>query len=216
VRISETYTGTAGEHYFSWQEEIGDAGAELNLWKFQPYVTRHDTVIDFGCGSGGLLANLTCEGRIGVEPNPAARTLAARRGITVVSSASDLDDATADVAISNHALEHTLEPFRELRHLRRALKPGGTFVLVVPSERGPRSWRPGDVNHHLFTWTPLLLGDLLVEAGFEVERCRMVYRAWPPGYTTLRRWPVVLRALGGVWAVVRDERQIHAVARVPA
>ena len=214
MRISEAYSGAAGEQYFHWQSEIGDVGAELNLWKFQPYVTRQDTVIDFGCGGGGLLAKLSCRGRIGVEPNPAARALAAERGVTVVPSASDLDDEVADVAISNHALEHALEPFNELRDLRRALKPGGRLVLVVPSEHGPRSWHEGDINHHLFTWTPLLLGDLLVEAGFEVERCRMVYRAWPPGYTTLRRWPVVLRALGGVWAVVRDERQIHAVAHV--
>ena len=37
------------------------------------------------------------------------------RGIRVVATTRELEDAIADVVISNHALEHTLAPLDELR-----------------------------------------------------------------------------------------------------
>ena len=65
----------------------------------------------------------------------------------------------------------TLAPLDELRELRRLLKPGGRPVLWVPLDRASQraSPDPADVNHHLYTWTPLLLGNLLTEADYAVR-----------------------------------------------
>jgi hypothetical protein len=40
---------------------------------------------------------------------------ASERGIRVVVPGADIEDGTADVVVSNHALEHTLRPVDENR-----------------------------------------------------------------------------------------------------
>jgi SAM-dependent methyltransferase len=210
------YRGERGRRYFEWQRQIGEAGARLNRWKFLPHVSDDAVVLDFGCGSGALLAGLPAARRIGVEVSEQARAVAAKGGIETHASLRDVPGDSVDVAISNHALEHTLDPHGELCELRRVLRPDGKLVLWVPCD----DWRNEsasrtDRNHHLHTWTPLLLRNLLAEAGFDVEHCRLVTHAWPPAYERLesilpRR---AFDALSYVTAVVRRRRQVMAVAR---
>ena len=76
-----------------------------------------------------------------------------------------------------------------------------------------------DVNHHLYTWTPLLLHNLLDEAGFEVRECRVVTHAWPRYY----RSPVQAASAAArstcsarAWAVLRRRRQVMALAERPS
>jgi SAM-dependent methyltransferase len=216
-RIGSHYGGARGEKYFAYQRGIGELGAELNRFKFEPHVGRSDAIVDFGCGGGGLLERLEAASKTGVEVSEPARAQARTRGLEVVGSLAELDAGSADVAISNHALEHALSPLDELRGLRRVLRPGGKLVLWLPIDdwRSQRVARP-DPNHHLYTWTPLLLSNLLAEAGFEVAECRVVTHAWPPYTAALARLPRPLfDLLARVWAVVRRRRQLTAVALVP-
>jgi ubiquinone/menaquinone biosynthesis C-methylase UbiE len=74
----------------------------------------------------------------------------------------NLPDRSADVVISNHALEHAV---RQPIALRRLLRPGGCLVLMLPINGCARSGDPTERHqHHLYTWTPLLFGNLLKEA----------------------------------------------------
>jgi SAM-dependent methyltransferase len=216
--VGRHYRGELGQEYFHWQGSNADLEAAIESSKFAPHVSATDTVVDFGCGAGALLATLQIGERIGVEPNPPAREAGEARGVRVVASTRELEDAIADVVISNHALEHTLAPLDELRELRRVLKPGGRLVLWLPIDDWRAQRRPGeDVNHHLYTWTPLLLRNLLDEAGFEVRECRVVTHAWPRGYRVLfRRLPrPAFDALARAWAVLRRRRQVMALAERP-
>ncbi|MEX2253057.1 MAG: methyltransferase domain-containing protein [Thermoleophilaceae bacterium] len=216
-RVGSHYGGSRAERYFAYQRGIGELGAELNLFKFESHVSPDDAIVDFGCGGGGLLGRLDAASKTGVEVSEPARAQARERGLAVVSSLSELDPESADVAISNHALEHTLSPLDELRGLRRVLRPGGKLVLWLPIDdwRSQRVARP-DPNHHLYTWTPLLLSNILAEAGFEVAECRVVTHAWPPHTERLARLPRPLfDLLARVWAVLRRRRQLAAVALVP-
>jgi hypothetical protein len=47
------------------------------------------------------------------------------------------------------------------------------LVIVTPFDdwrsRIHRTWRPHDLDNHLYTWSPLNLGNLLSEAAFCVE-----------------------------------------------
>jgi SAM-dependent methyltransferase len=169
-------------------------------------------VVDFG-GGGYLLARLPAAEKVGVDPSPYARGEANRQGIESAASLDDLPEAWADVVVSNHALEHTLAPLDELRAIRRVLRPGGRLVLVVAIDdwRAQRWPDPHDQNHHLYTWTPLLLGSLLVEAGLELDSVRVVTRAWHPRVTP--RVPGPLRVpVDWLVAVLLRRREIHALA----
>jgi SAM-dependent methyltransferase len=214
-RVGRHYQGGLGEDYYAWHREVAGLGAALNLWKFAGHVGPGDVVVDFGCSGGELLAALPARRRIGVEVNAPALAAARARGIEAHASTAAIADATADVVISHHALEHTLNPLGELVELRRVLKPDGRLVLWLPLDdwRSQRRAR-GDRNHHLYGWTPLLLRNLLTEAGFAVADCRVVTHGWPPGTRVLAR--VLPRrafdALARVWGALGRRRQLTAVA----
>jgi len=213
-RTATHYHGGAGARYFEYQRRIGELGGRLNRAKFESYINSSDTVVDFGCGGGSLLARLDAQLKIGVEPSESARAAATTLGITCVASTAELESEVADVVISNHALEHTLCPFDELRQLRRALKHGGRLVLWLPLDdwRSERALRE-DPNHHLYTWTPLLLCNVLTEAGFDVRECRVVTHAWPPFTARLAALPrPVFDVMARFWAFARRRRQLMAVA----
>jgi SAM-dependent methyltransferase len=216
-RVGTHYLGAAGERYFQYQKRIGELGGELDRRKFEEVVDPDAVVVDFGCGSGAVLERLVARRKIGVEVSEHARQAAHRRGIETVPSVAELEDEIADVVISNHALEHALNPLDELRALHRVLKRRGTLVLWLPVDdwRVQRSIRP-DPDHHLYAWTPRLLRNLLLEAGFEVRECHIVTHAWPPFTALLVRLPRPLfDALATLWAVLRRRRQLMAVATRP-
>lgn len=206
-----------GAAYFRLQDQLAERSALLNLWKFERHVRSGDTVVDFGCGTGALLAKLEAGRRMGVEVNEPARARAQERGLEMFAAASELPDAVADLVISNHALEHALHPLLELRELRRALKPGGQVVLWLPLDdwRAQKSARGNDKDNHLYGWTPLLLGNLLAEAGYHVETARVATTAWRHNYVAARRLlpAQAYRALTFLTAVGLRRRQLHAVAR---
>src|ERR1700754_2211083 len=210
--VSAHYAGEQGAAYFAWQSHTGTAGAKLNAAKFQDHIGTGDTVVDFGCGSGLLLEHLVARRRIGIEPNEHARRAIDHQRVELVSSPADLADGLADVVISNHALEHTLCPWEELRELRRVLRPGGRLVVRVPLDVWRRRAPASDVNHHLYTWTPLLLRNLLGEAGFEVRDVRVVTRAWPPHFARCTRVlpPRGFDGVAWMWSALLRRRELAA------
>jgi SAM-dependent methyltransferase len=219
--VGSAYRGDRAREYFDWQRGKGTSvSAEIDAFKYAPYVKPGDTVVDFGCGAGHMVARVDAARRIGVEPNPYAREQAAARGVEMAGAAAEIEDGVADVVLSHHALEHALSPWAELRELRRVLKPGGRLVLWLPLDdwrRGSQRHATGpDENHHLYTWTPRSIWNLLAEAGYDVAEVRVVAHAWPPAWQLL--WRVLperaFHAVARAWSVLRRERQVLAVATV--
>ena len=214
---SERYLQGQGEDYFAYQRSIAESRGALLALKFERYVKPGDCVLDFGCGGGYLLRALKCVKRIGVEINPAALSEAVRNGVECHAVLDAVADGIADVVVSNHALEHVPFPIEALRQIKRKLKQRGIVVLCLPADdwRTQRTYDPRDVNHHLHTWTPSLLGHTLGEAGFQVGAgdIRMLTHAWPPHVETL--WRALPRAafdlVCGLFAVAMKRRQIFAV-----
>lgn len=182
-RISKHYQAS----YFDWQSSIGEFGGWANQNKFAGLVPRDAVVLDFGCGGGFLLKNLECAKRVGVEINPSAAETARSNGVEVYSSVAQVPDSYVDVAISNNALEHALHPLAELKDLHGKLKPGGRAIFVVPCESIRYRYQPGDINHHLYSWSPMCIGNLFTEAGFTVIESRAFYSQWPPFYRQIAR-----------------------------
>jgi SAM-dependent methyltransferase len=176
------YTGIEGERYFQYQNAIGFGGASIEARKFSPFINKEDVVMDFGCGGGHLLAMLNCKKKYGVELNPSAREEAIKYGFPVFEDCSHIEKKSIDKVISNHCLEHVLCPINALMEIRDCLKPGGKIILCIPIDdwRTEKHFSKRDINHHLYTWTPQLIGNCLLEAGYQVESIRIYTHAWPP------------------------------------
>jgi len=181
------------QSYFDWQATVGAFGGWANLTKFERFVRDTDTVLDFGCGGGFLLKQLKCRRKLGVEPAEAAASAARLQGIEVVARADALPDNSVDLIISNNALEHTFRPLDELKALFAKLRPGGKIVFVVPCESIRWDYAPKDINHHLYSWSPMCAGNLFTEAGFRVLESKAYVHKWPPLHRQIARW-------GGRWA----------------
>lgn len=161
-------------------------------------------MIDFGCGSSCLLANLNCRKLIGTEPNQVAASQLTNFDIQHLPSSSVarevLGTEFADIAISNHTLEHVLNPLYELKELRLLLKPGGQIVFYVPCDSIRRKCSPDNVDCHLYSWSPQNIGNLFSEAGCRVTLSRPRLHKWPPGYRKLAKLgDRVFRFLSLVW-----------------
>jgi SAM-dependent methyltransferase len=167
------YTGAPGQRYFEERLHRLELSTQRRLGAllFQPYIGPGYTVVDFGCGTGGILRSLRCGRRIGVEVNEIGARQAIERGIEVHRDMGEIADKSADVVISHHALEHTAEPYRIMLEFARILRPQGKLILVVPCEPGRRRqfrrWHE-QLDKHLFSWNPLALGNLATACGFRV------------------------------------------------
>ena len=183
---SDAHAGPApiyyDETYFRWQAPLGEFGGWANQTKFAGHIAANSTVLDFGCGGGFLLKNMPCGKRVGVELNPVAADAARKNGIEVYRTVEEVPDSYVDVVISNNALEHTLYPLQELKALHKKLRVGGRIVFVVPCESISYAYQPNDTNRHLYSWSPMCIGNLFTEAGFAVIEAQPYIHKWPPAY----------------------------------
>lgn len=168
---SEHYT----QKYFDWQNEYGAFGGWANLSKFTSYISPEDTVLDFGCGGGYLLHNINCKNKIGVEINPSASEIAKSLGIRVFDDIDLIENDSIDIIISDNALEHTLHPYETLKKLYTKLKTGGKIIFVVPCSSISYKYSPNDINQHIFSWSPMCIGNLFTHAGFNVIESKKIY-----------------------------------------
>ncbi len=178
----KNYSDFYDAKYFNRQVKNDEFGGWANLSKFNDFIKEDLNIIDFGCGGGQLLKNIQCKNKIGIECNESARKMAVKLGIPVVDSADSIENEWADLIISDNVLEHVLHPLRELKELYRKLKIGGKFVFVVPCESVKFSYKPNDFNHHLYSWSPSNIGNLMVEAGYTVVESKPYIHKWPPFY----------------------------------
>ena len=168
-RPTSHYSGDAGDAYLDQRQgAASDHNQGLRASLFADLGGEQTTILDFGCGTGGVVSRIAAARRIGVEIGEAAANVASERGIDVHRSLETVAGHSVDVAISFHALEHVERPADILRELVRVVRPGGRVRLIVPAELATETieetWRPNE-DMHLYTWTPLLFGNLAQHCG---------------------------------------------------
>lgn len=169
------YQGQSGQAYHQIKRSLP---VEALPWvirvraeQFQTDVTPTNAVIELGCGAGWNLAGLRCARRVGFDVAGQLRAEVEGAGIEFSESTRFFSDGAFDVVICYHALEHVPDPLATLEEARRLLRSGGKLLLAVPheTERRYRRFRADEPNHHLFSWNPQTLGNLIRIAGFGFE-----------------------------------------------
>lgn len=206
------------EEYFDYQREQGQFAAKVMQQFFEPYIGLNDNLLDFGCGGGFLLNELKAKNKLGIEINAAARKHALDEfKINTVPAIADIEDGWADVLISCHALEHTLRPYDMLLELFPKVKTGGTVVFIVPHETKYK-FNPEDANKHLYTWSEMNIGNLFMEAGYQVKESKELVHRFPPNHKKLyamfgkKNFDRLCR-LYGIWARYRHMTQVRIIAK---
>lgn len=119
---------------------------KLNLINFlQPQKGR---ILDIGAGTGEFLSVAKNDGwkTIGVEPSDRAKSIAKNKGISFVEATSELEDHSFDLISMWHVLEHVPDLDKQIKELKRLLKPSGTLIIAVPN------FKSYDANHYGKFW----------------------------------------------------------------
>lgn len=175
------------EYFLKYQKPIGEFGGKANLFKFAKHINPNDTVLDFGCGGGFLLNNLMCKEKIGIELNDLPRQFCNDNfKIKCFKTLEEVPNESIDVIISNHCLEHTTSPYELIAQMNKKLKKNGKIILVVPLDNFQYKWKKNDVNYHLYSFSPMNLGNLLDAAGFNEISTSVIFHKWPISYNKIK------------------------------
>lgn len=121
---------------------------------------RDKVILDIGCGPRGSLewANMASR-RIGLDPlaKEYLRLGADRHKMEYIDSPAEkipLTDAECDVVFSFNSLDHVEDVDQTLREIKRVVRPGGLFLLLVevnhePTDCEPHKLAPGEVVESL-------------------------------------------------------------------
>jgi len=99
--------------------------------KIQPWIARQHRVLEYRVGTALNLAAVRCRERWGWDHHEHVRPEVERRGVRWIASMEEIPDASFDVVICHHVLEHMVEPGSVLLTLSRILRPDGTLLLFA-------------------------------------------------------------------------------------
>jgi len=201
--------------YFSWQQKVGQFGAQANKIKFEKLIFKNQKVLDFGCGGGYILSAYDGVDKYRVEINDTAIKEAKKNGLKIFKNSRDLPDNHFDLIISNNALEHCDNPFLELKELYRALKPGSKICIAVPCDNIKNKYNVNDPHQHLYSWSPSNLGNILSTAGFNVLESKPFLYKWFPHRYMLKKYMSwnIFHLLCKIYSRIdNDWYQIRAIA----
>lgn len=173
-------------HYESWSGATDFRATSLNrlVLSLTPRGTpgAPARVLDLGCGSGALTAELLRAGLDVTSQDVSARMVELCRahlealglsGERVrVGGAADIPERHAfDAIIALDVIEHIEDDREALEQIRAALAPSGRLILTVPALSALYGPRDVEVGHYRRYDRAALLA-VLDRAGFEVDACR--------------------------------------------
>lgn len=104
--------------------------------EFGNYI-RNKKWLDFGCGNGGMLDEISFEAlqSYGLEPNLARRKYTISKGHKVFQNLDEINDKSLDIITLFHVFEHLQDPIGILKKLKNKLKLNGKILIEIPHAR---------------------------------------------------------------------------------
>ncbi|MFN9113292.1 MAG: class I SAM-dependent methyltransferase [Bacteroidota bacterium] len=137
-------------------------------------------LLDIGAGTGDFLVKAKEHGWqiIGVEPSTKARRLALQKDVPLIEDTEILEDNSVDVITMWHVLEHIPDVEKQIRELKRLLKPTGTVIIAVPNFNSYDAdyygiyWAAYDVPRHLWHFSRQSIHKLFGREKLQVRKER--------------------------------------------
>ena len=149
---------------------------KLNLINsLQPQKGR---ILDIGAGTGDFLSVAKNNGweTIGVEPSDRAKAIAKNKGVSFVEETSELENHSFDVISMWHVLEHVPDLDKQIKELKRLLKPTGTLIIAVPNFKSfdakhyGNFWAAYDVPIHFWHFSKTAIKLLFEKEEMKLEK----------------------------------------------
>ena len=149
---------------------------KLNLLNsLQPNKGR---ILDIGAGTGDFLSVANSAGwkTVGVEPSDKAKAIAKSKGVSFVEQTSELESYSFDVISMWHVLEHVPDLYKQIKELKRLLKPTGTIIIAVPNFKSfdaqyyGKFWAAYDVPIHFWHFSKTAIKLLFEKEKMKLEK----------------------------------------------
>jgi len=135
-------------------------------------------ILDIGAGTGEFLSVAKNDGwqTIGVEPSDRAKAIAKNKGVSFVEETSELENHSFDVISMWHVLEHVPDLDKQIKELKRLLKPTGTLIIAVPNFKSfdaqhyGKFWAAYDVPIHFWHFSKTAIKLLFEKEEMKLEK----------------------------------------------
>ena len=135
-------------------------------------------ILDVGAGTGEFLSVAKNDGwqTIGVEPSDKAKAIAKSKGVSFVEQTSELENHSFDVISMWHVLEHVPDLDKQIKELKRLLKPTGTLIIAVPNFKSfdakhyGKFWAAYDVPIHFWHFSKTAIKLLFEKEEMKLEK----------------------------------------------
>ena len=135
-------------------------------------------ILDIGAGTGDFLSVAKNNGwqTTGVEPSDKAKAIAKNKGVSFVEETSELENHSFDVISMWHVLEHVPDLDKQIKELKRLLKPTGTLIIAVPNFKSfdakhyGKFWAAYDVPIHFWHFSKTTIKLLFKKEEMKLEK----------------------------------------------
>jgi SAM-dependent methyltransferase len=161
-----------------WWWSVGRRALVTSLWHRFGSQNSRPKLLEVGCGTGGLLRELTSwADAYGLDLSTEAVGFCRERGLATVCRGSlnalPFRDDTFDGVIGVDVLEHLDDDEGAMRELLRVCRPGGRMVVTVPAFQFLWSRRDVQLHHRRRYRLPEFRGKV-AEVGFQVLKTTYV------------------------------------------
>lgn len=135
-------------------------------------------ILDIGAGTGDFLSVAKQNGwqTIGVEPSDKAKAIALKKEVSFVEDTAELENHSFDVITMWHVLEHVPDLDKQIKELKRLLKPNGSLIVAVPNFKSFDAkyygtfWAAYDVPIHFWHFSKKAIKSLFEKERMELEK----------------------------------------------